>query len=359
MSKENFYDAYSSGDTPRYAAEWEDNVWDGVMIAWPHRFTDWAYMLDEIQACYVNLAKAIVRRANLVVVAPDCSDAKAALASLPQDKIVYVECPTNDTWTRDYGPVCSVNSDGTSAMDDFKFNGWGLKFAANHDNLVTERLWGDFPGYFNHRSVVLEGGSIDFDGKGCLLTTSKCLLSPNRNDAFTKSEIATWLTENFFLSNILWIDHGHLEGDDTDSHVDTLARFAPHDTIVYVGCDDPTDPHAAELRAMAEQLRGFLTPEGQPYNLIELPLPDPIYDEDGNRLPATYANYLPLNGAVLLPVYGQQRKDLLATQILKIAYPHHEIVTVDCRALIKQHGSLHCATMQLTKDAVDFLRNKK
>lgn len=358
MSKQQLFEALASDSDQRFPAEWEDGVWDGVMVAWPHLHTDWAYMLPEVKACYREICEAIVRFGRLVVIAPDCTDAKNELCHLPQEKVIYVDCPTNDTWTRDYGPMSGVTASGECTLDDFKFNGWGLKFAANHDNLVTERLWSAFPGYYNHRSIVLEGGSVDFDGKGTMLTTSKCLLSPNRNDSFGKSEIEAWLRENFFLRQVLWIDYGHLEGDDTDSHVDTLARLAPHDTILYVGCDDSTDSHADDLQSMARQLSTFRTTDGKPYNLIELPLPDTIYDEDGIRLPATYANYLPFNGAVLLPVYGQKRKDNLAEQILKIVYPDHEIIPIDCRALIRQHGSLHCATMQLPRQAIDFLIGK-
>ena len=145
---------------------------------------------------------------------------------------------------------------------------------------------------------------------------------------------------------MLWLDHGALAGDDTDSHIDTLARLAPDNTIIYVGCDDPADEHFAELRAMRSDLRAMRSASGEPFNLVELPLPDAIYDDEGNRLPATYANFLIVNNGVLVPVYNQPKKDRLACQIIRVAFPGHEIVPVDCRALIQQHGSLHCATMQ-------------
>ena len=160
------------------------------------------------------------------------------------------------------------------------------------------------------------------------------------------------LAEDFGIDRVLWLDHGALAGDDTDSHIDTLARLCPHDTILYVRCDDTADEHYAELRAMEEQLQTFLTREGKPYRLLALPLPDAIYDEDGERLPATYANYLVMNSAVLYPTYNQPEKDRAAKAIIQRAFPTHEIVGIDCTALIVQHGSLHCATMQFPKGVV-------
>lgn len=238
---------------------------------------------------------------------------------------------------------------------DFKFNAWGLKFAADKDNLITRNLYqkGALRGeYLNYLGFVLEGGSIESDGRGTLLTTSECLLSPNRNGEMSRDEIGRYLADRFNLDKVLWLDHGYLAGDDTDSHIDTLARLAPDDTIIYVGCDDTADEHYESLLAMKRQLAGMTTKEGRPFNLIELPLPDAVYDEDGMRLPATYANFLILNESVLMPSYGQPKKDLLASQILKIAFPGREIRMIDCRALIKQHGSLHCVTMQLPENTL-------
>ena len=197
---------------------------------------------------------------------------------------------------------------------------------------------------------ALEGGSIESDGNGLILTTSECLLSPNRNGDLSKEEIEQYLTTIFGIKKMLWLDYGFLEGDDTDSHIDTLARIAPNDTIVYVGTDDMSDIHYEALQSMKQQLTQFTTLEGNKFNLIELPLPDPIYDEDGYRLPATYANFLIMDKSVIMPIYNQPQKDFLATQIMQIAFPNHNIITVDCNALIKQHGSLHCVTMQLPKE---------
>lgn len=305
----------------RLPAEWED-CFTSVMIARPHAATDWAPMLDEVTSCYDSLVAAI---------------AEAGM------EIIETGDNTNDTWTRDYGPI-TVEDGPALRLFDFTFNGWGMKFAADKDNLVNSRLFAET---VNRRGFVLEGGSIESDGRGTLMTTSRCLLSPNRNAQLGRDDIEEYLKAEFGLKQVLWVDHGFLEGDDTDSHIDTLARLAPHDTILYCGAGNETGTQHDSLLAMARQLRSFMTPDGRPFNLIELPLPDPIFDDEGERLPATYANYLATPKAILMPTYGQPRNDRLAADTLRIVYGDRRIITVDCRALIRQHGSLHCATMQL------------
>ncbi len=331
----------------RFPAEWE--LQQAVMLAWPHEQTDWAYMLNEVEDCYEQIARAIVRYSKLLIVAPVTSNVRLRLNDCDQENLFFFDVDTNDTWTRDYGVITTLQPDGTPIYNDFCFNGWGLKFASNYDNLVTRKMvFSNILNgkYHNELGFVLEGGSIESDGQGTILTTRECLLSPNRNGDLTRKQISTHLKEVLGAKKVLWLDHGALEGDDTDSHIDTLARLAPHNTIVYVGCDDKTDSHYEELVAMRADLQAMRNINGEPFNLVELPLPDAIYDEDGERLPATYANFLILNDAVLLPIYGQPKKDFLAEQIMKIVFPDHEIISIDCNALIKQHGSLHCATMQ-------------
>lgn len=338
----------------RLPAEWEPQ--GAVMIAWPHAGTDWAYMLDEVQECYRHLAAAVARQAMLIVIGPDPDEIYRNLAHIDPARLRVVAVETNDTWTRDYGAITTLGDDGLPAIHDFCFNGWGLKFASCHDNLATRELLakGMLPrqAYDNRLGFVLEGGSIDSDGRGTLLTTSACLLSPNRNGDLDRSAIEAEFSHTLGCRHLLWLDYGALAGDDTDSHVDTLARFAPGDTIVYTGCDDPADEHYPQLQAMSRQLHTLRTADGRPYNLVELPLPDAIYDDEGERLPATYANFLPLNGAVLMPVYGQPQKDRLACDTMRVAFDGYEIVPVDCCALIRQHGSLHCATMQFPPQAI-------
>lgn len=327
-------------------AEWHPQSL--VQLTWPHAGTDWAPMLDEADDCYVRLATAIAAREPLLIVTPEAERVKRLLYNkVDEARVTYLTCPTNDTWARDHAFLTMLTEQGPLLLD-FCFNGWGLKFAADKDNQINARLFasGLLRGaYRNCLDFVLEGGSVESDGLGTLLTTSSCLLAPNRNDTRTRRDIEEHLTSLFHLRQVLWLDHGHLAGDDTDGHIDTLARLCPHDTIAYVRCTDSADEHFADLRLMEEQLRTFRTPDGRPYRLLPLPLPAPIVC-DGERLPATYANFLIMNDAVLLPTYAQPAKDAEAADVLRDAFPEREIVPVDCRALIRQHGSLHCATMQ-------------
>ena len=336
-----------------FPAEWYPQ--SGIQLTWPHEETDWAYMLDEVTTCYIELAREIARRERLLIVTPHPEQVKRLLQGVVDlEAVTFAQCPTNDTWARDHGGI-TLFCNGTPAIYDFKFNGWGLKFAANYDNLITSTLCrqGRFNArYENRLNFVVEGGALESDGAGTLLTTSECLLSPNRNGEWSQARIEEYLKETFGLQRVLWLDHGYLAGDDTDSHIDTLARFAPGNTIVYVQCTDPTDEHYEALRRMEEQLRTFTTLEGTPYRLLPLPMADAVYDENGERLPATYANFLIMNDAVLYPTYRQPANDRAAAQVLQQAFPDREIVGIDCSPLIRQHGSLHCVTMQYPQNVL-------
>ena len=309
----------------RLPAEWEPQ--SGVQLTWPHAQTDWAPMLGEVTKTYEEMAREIRKREPLLIVGP----------------------PTDDTWARDHGFISLTSVKGTDIqLLDFCFNGWGEKFPAAQDNAINRHLYdaGSVKGqYVDHLDFVLEGGSIESDGQGTIFTTSCCLLAPHRNQPLTREQIEQRLKDYLYADRVLWIDHGHLTGDDTDGHIDTLVRIAPDNTLLYVGCDDPDDEQYDELQLMEQQLRTFRTTEGKPYTLKRLPLPHPIYDE-GERLPATYANFLVINGAVLCPTYAQPDLDAEALRIIGSAFPDREIVGIDCRSLIKQHGSLHCCTMQ-------------
>lgn len=323
-----------------------------VQLTWPHADTDWAYMLHEVTECFVNIAREIVKRQQLLIVCVDAEEVETYFSDDELQRISFAEMSTNDTWARDHGGI-TVNEDGKAVVYDFTFNGWGMKFAANHDNQITRKLYqsGIFEsyGYKNCMDFVLEGGSIESDGEGTILTTAECLLSDNRNNS-SREVIEQKLKDYFGAKQVLWLDHGYLAGDDTDSHVDTLARLCPNNTIAYVKCDDETDEHYEALKKMEEELQSFSTlKDGGSYNLIPLPMADAVYDEDEERLPATYANFLIINGAVLLPVYNSE-KDAIAIAQMQKAFPEHEIVPIDCNALIKQHGSLHCVTMQYPKN---------
>ena len=312
----------------RLPAEWEPQSM--VQLTWPHDKTDWAYMLDEITKTYEKMAAAIRKYEEILVVGE----------------------PNNDTWARDHGFITLVDDDGHARLLDFCFNGWGEKFPADLDNAINRRIYdeglvkGD---YVNCLDFVLEGGSIESDGKGTVFTTSCCLLAPHRNQPMTKAEIEARLKHDLCAERILWIDYGHLVGDDTDGHIDTLVRVAPHETLLYIGCDDEHDEQYADLKKMEEQLKTFRTVDDKPYNLVKLPMPRPIFDEAGERLPATHANFLVVNGAVLVPTYNQPDLDAEAMRLIGEAFEGREIIGIDCRSIIKQHGSLHCCTMQYPK----------
>ena len=327
-------------------AEWASQ--SGIQLTWPHAETDWAYMLTEVRSCFTAIAREIAKRELLLIVTPEPEEVRKQIsATVNMENVRFMECETNDTWARDHGAITLLDTDGPSLLD-FTFNGWGLKFASDKDNLITRQAVeaGFLNGrYVNRLGFVLEGGSIESDGQGTLLTTSECLLSLNRNGQMSRDEIEAYLCSVFHLQRVLWLDHGYLAGDDTDSHVDTLARLCSPDTIAYVQCTDTQDEHYEALHQMEEQLKTFRTISGNLYRLLALPMADKI-EEEGERLPATYANFLIMNSAVLYPTYRQPENDARAKEVLQEAFPEHEIVGIDCRALIKQHGSLHCVTMQ-------------
>ena len=331
----------------RMPAEWEPQ--DGVLLAWPHQDSDWEQHLDVVEPVFQRLATEISRFERVIIVAPDVERVRAQLARTEADmeRIRLYSVPTNDTWSRDFGAITVLRNDAPALLD-FGFNGWGLKFAAHFDNQVNQALakagvFGTHP--LEIPGLILEGGSLESDGCGTLLTTAECLLNPNRNPHLSRQEIEARLAELLGFDRFLWLENGYLAGDDTDSHIDTLARLCPDDTIVYVTCDDPADEHFEALQKMEEELRAFRTRAGTPYRLLPLPWPRAAYDEDGERLPATYANFLVINGAVLVPTY-QDAHDAQALQVIAEAFPGREIIGVDCLPLILQHGSLHCVTMQ-------------
>lgn len=333
----------------RFLAEWEGC--NTILVALPDSHTDWDYILEEARDQYKRMVGAFVSAGcHTTVITVNEVEAKQLLSDLDQSLIEYCRVEYNDTWTRDYGPL-TLDSDCGMIAADFGFNGWGLKFASDKDNLVNLHLYeSGFFGevhYANQRSYELEGGSVETDGRGTILTTTRCLTSPNRNGGLTKELVARQLEARLGCKHLLWLDYGALAGDDTDSHIDTLCRLAPHDTILFTGCRDVDDEHFEELLKMRAQLEMLRTPDGEKYNLIELPLPDAIYDEEGERLPASYANYLVTPEVIFMPTYNQPLNDRLACEMVKVAFGDQRVVPVECLTLIKQHGSLHCATMQL------------
>ena len=335
-----------------FPAEWYPQ--SAVQLTWPHEQTDWEPILNEVTECFAAIAHEIVKREKILIVCIDEDEVRKSLGDIDYSNIIFREMPTNDTWARDHGGI-TVLCDNKPVIYDFIFNGWGMKFPADYDNLITRTLarmdtFQKDVDVINMQPFVLEGGSIETDGQGTLMTTVECLASPNRNEYLNKEQLEYHLKDIFGIKRILWIENGYLAGDDTDSHIDTLARFCDEQTIAYVQCTDETDEHFDELKAMEAEIKSFRTLEGKPYRLIPLPMADEVIWED-ERLPATYTNFLIINGAVLLPFY-KSKKDEIALKALQKAFLDREVIGIDCRALIKQNGSLHCVTMQFPKGVI-------
>ncbi len=342
----------------RMPAEWEQQT--AIQLTWPHAATDWAEMLPEISAVYEQMAAEIMKRQRLIVVTPQPELLPAFVLDNPL--VSVVQCATDDTWARDHGFITVVEDADDTQSDrqctlsdgkciqasvkllDFCFNGWGEKFPASNDNQINRHLFdsGILNGtYESHLDFVLEGGSIESDGKGTVFTTAHCLLAPHRNQPLTEHDIELRLKEYLGADRIVFLRHGSLIGDDTDGHIDTLVRICPDDTLLYI----KADADHPDLMLMEEELKQLITSTGRPYRLLALPMPEPVVC-DGERLPATYANYLVVNGAVLVPTYNQSGNDRQAMATIQQAFPDRQVVGIDCRAVVRQHGSLHCCTMQ-------------
>ncbi|KIM04727.1 MAG: agmatine deiminase [Sulfurovum sp. AS07-7] len=327
-------------------AEWEEQR--AVLVTFPHEDSDWADNLNSALTPFVQITQAIAYAQNVFVVCKDVQKIKNLFCST--NNMSFIQLPTNDTWTRDYG-VISIEKDGVIGLLDFTFDAWGGKFEASLDNEVNKKLFQK--GYFAPTTMqsidfVLEGGSLESDGEGTILTTTECLCNPNRNGGLTQIQVEQKLQEYLGASRILWLNHGYLAGDDTNSHIDTLARFVSKDTIAFVECNDENDEHYEELLAMKKELQQFTQTNNDPYNLVALPMPSAKFDEENNRLPATYANFLITNKALLYPTYSV-KEDKIAHEIFKNLFPSREIIPIECSRLIEQGGSLHCSTMQIAK----------
>ena len=325
----------------------------GVMLTWPHAHGDWAKRLKQVEPVFVEIARQVALREKVLISCHDRTHREhvgelLAGANVDIGRVMLRIVPSNDTWARDHGPLTTVCS-GEPLLLDFGFNGWGGKYGYDLDNQISRKLYAMHVFKKTPMQTVamtLEGGAIEVDGSGTLLTTARCLLAPTRNPNLTQAQLEQRLKELLGLNRILWLHHGYLAGDDTDSHIDTLARFCDSRTIAYVRCDDPQDEHFAELKAMENELKTFRAADGQPYRLMPLPWPRAKFDADGNRLPATYANFLIINNAVLVPTYEDPADNDALTR-LQECFPDHEMVAIDCLPLIHQFGSLHCVTMQL------------
>ncbi len=338
-------------NTIQLAAEWAPQ--SAVILTWPHIHSDWQPLLKRVEPVFCDIAYHSALQQQVLI---NCWDGSHRIhvnkllreRGVDLRKIRFYTIKSNDSWSRDHGPITIFRQQKPVVLD-FSFNGWGNKYEAQLDNAINRQLYhqGAFADHpFESIDFILEGGSIESDGLGTLLTTRRCLLSPQRNSSLNQSQIETQLSQRLGFDRFLWLEHGHLAGDDTDSHIDTLARFCRADTICYVSCNDPAEEHYPALQAMAAELAAFRQRNGKPYTLIPLPMPQPIHNEKGVRLPATYANFLIINNAVLIPSYEDEH-DSLAQQQLASCFPDRKIIAINCTPLIEQYGSLHCVTMQL------------
>jgi len=324
----------------RFVAEFEEQSF--TQIIFPHKNSDWNDYLELAEKNFVDIINQIIKYQKCLVV---CDNVNYVKSHFKENKNLYfVEYQTDDTWARDCSALSVYNSNKLEILN-FTFNAWGGKFEAKKDNNMSRKISHKYNLPLKDIDFILEGGAVESNGDGILLTTSACQFNKNRNYNLSDEEIIKTLKITLNINEVLSLKHGYLAGDDTDSHIDTLARFIDKNRIVYVGCDDENDEHYKELQLMKKELESFK--ESYNFELIELPLPSPIYFED-ERLPATYANFLFVNGAVLVPIYNV-KEDCLALDIFKQTFKDLDIIPIDCSTLIRQHGSLHCVTMNFPK----------
>jgi len=323
----------------RLIGEFEEQSF--TQIIFPHSKTDWIDYLDEAQKTFINIINEIIKYQKCLVV---CETIASVKKHFSQNKnLFFVEYLTDDTWARDSSAL-SILDENQVKLLDFTFNAWGNKFEYKNDNLMSRSISKDYSAELESIDFVLEGGAVESNGDGIILTTSACMLNKNRNPNLNEKEITQKLKDYFGTSEILYLKHGYLAGDDTDSHIDTLTRFIDKTTIMYIKCVNAYDEHYAELKLMEEELQEMAQKHN--FTLIALPMTDAIY-YNGKRLPATYANFLFVNGAVLVPTYEVLQDDE-ALDIFRNSFKDRDIIGVDCSTLIKQHGSLHCVTMNFS-----------
>ena len=313
-----------------------------TQIIFPHKNSDWIEYLDEAQENFINIINAIIKYQKCLVVCDNVQSVKSRFE--PNPNLYFVEYQSDDTWARDCSAL-SILEDGDIKLLDFTFTGWGGKFEASKDNLLSSSIQKHYSKEMRTVDFILEGGGVESNGNGLILTTAECMLNKNRNSDYTKEQVTAKLKEEFGAKEILYLNHGYLAGDDTDSHIDTLARFISQNQIMYVKCSDKDDEHYQELSLMEEELQSLAKEHN--FELIPLPMSEAIYFEE-ERLPATYANFLFVNNAILLPIYGV-KEDKEAVEIFEKTFQDREIVPINCKTLIKQHGSLHCVTMNFPK----------
>ncbi|MBE0490752.1 MAG: agmatine deiminase family protein [Sulfurospirillum sp.] len=325
----------------RLPSEWEKQ--SALMVVFPTSQLDWQHSLAQIQASYVAFINAIITYQPCFVL---CDDTLHVSSFFTKNKnLFFIDIQTNDTWIRDFGGI-DFYENGSKKTYNFTFNAWGDKFMSNKDDAVTKQLFkrGILHGTLINESFVLEGGSIDSNGEGVILSTQKCLFNSNRNKHLTQTQITQKITSFFDAKKLIMLANGGLYGDDTDAHVDTLARFLDKETIAYVKCYDKNDAHFDDLEAMEQELSqtGF--------KLFPLPLPHAKF-YNNHRLPATYLNFVFINDALIVPTYDDVH-DASVLASLQLFFSQRVVIGIDAQIFIREHGSLHCSCMNIYEDNI-------
>ena len=334
----------------RMPAEWAPHR--GTWLSWPHKEASWPGKFGPVPAIFAALVRTLADReeVHINVAGPAMEAAVRSLltdAGADTGNVFFHANPTNDAWCRDHGPIFIERAGAgrrEQAIVDWGYNAWGGKYPPyDLDDVVPSRIGEELGLPVFHPGIVMEGGSIDVNGRGTLLTTEACLLNPNRNPQLDRAGIERHLGDYLGVSKILWLGDG-IVGDDTDGHVDDLTRFVDERTVVTAVEDDPSDENYEPLQANLERLRSMSDQDGQPLRVVPLPMPRALH-HDGQRLPASYANFYIANGVVVVPTYDPPR-DEAALAVLAGAFPGREIVGIDCTDLVWGLGAFHCVTQQ-------------
>jgi agmatine deiminase len=332
----------------RMPAEWEPHR--GTWLSWPHNEATWPDKFGPVPSIFARMVRHLADHEEVHInVAGSGMEQEVrrllADAGAASDSVFFHYNPTNDAWCRDHGPIfIQRQGDAPEAVVDWKYNAWGGKYPPyDLDDVIPTRVAEELALPVFHPGIVMEGGSIDVNGRGTLLTTEACLLNPNRNPSLDRPEIERYLRAYLGVSHILWLGDG-IAGDDTDGHVDDLTRFVDPNTVVTVVEDDPSDENYEPLQSNLERLNRMSDQDGRPLRVVTLPMPRPLWHR-GQRLPASYANFYIANGVVLLPTYDPPR-DEEAQATLQSLFPTREIVGIDCTDLVWGLGAFHCVTQQ-------------
>jgi agmatine deiminase len=335
----------------RMPAEWEPH--EATWLAWPHNPETWPGKVETIPPVYAQIVRALQPHEKVRLLVANAAmrvEAEAVLRAggALGPNVEFYEFPTNDTWARDFGPIFVTRGEGAErevALTKWRFNSWGEKYGLTHlDNEVPYKIAHYFGAHLFDAGIILEGGSIDVNGAGTLLTTEACLLNPNRNPELGREQIEEYLRAFLGVTHVLWLGDG-IEGDDTDGHIDDLTRFVSPSTLVTVVEENPADSNFRVLRENLARLGDMTDQDGRPFEIVTLPMPDPVHYDD-RRLPASYANFYIANNVVLVPTYRCPHKDTQACEILATLFPGREIVPIDCTDLVWGLGAIHCISQQ-------------